>query len=203
MIIFFDLNARHVATLLWVAFPLTVALILSSQCRSSIRRILADTADRRLMLILAGMLSSVMMLTALAVILGRLIIGLFETLPVVSAIFWYLASGGLLIAGLDHSVKLSGLIRSKIQAALIPSAIAALFSVSILPLWQELLLVPTLFAQAWVSQFHSSRFYSRFGTVCLIVSILVLLVAAIHNLFGSPETLSGVDPTVRTTKRPG
>ena len=63
MVSLFDLNARHEAALFWIAVPLILTLIKSSDFRADTRDLLKAVAGRELLLILTVLLISVFTLT--------------------------------------------------------------------------------------------------------------------------------------------
>ena len=135
-----------------------------------------------------GLLIFVVVLSMLAVIAGRFV-GLWETLPVITATTWFLTSGFSLLFSLGQVGDDNGLFRAKIKAVLVPSAlIAVLFNFAILPFWLEFIIFPILFILVGVTIIHSSRPRAGVARFCISVYAAVLIFVAIKGLVESPET---------------
>ena len=184
MIEFLDLNARHEAALIWYGGFLVYISLCSSEVRSSILSLLKRASEGIILGTLTALLLFVIVLTTLAVIVGRAI-GLFEVIPGITATVWFLTSGCSLLFSLDQSENGSGLLRDKIRSVLAPSALcAAMFNVAILPFWWEVALLPILTALVYASIAHSSR-AANWG---LSVYAVGLIFIAIVNLIEAPAT---------------
>ena len=95
-----DLNARHEATLLWLAAMLIIGIAGSAEARRSVCDLLKMLLEPTISLLIVGLLANVIFLTFIAAIVGREV-GLWETLPVVTAIVWALTTGFSLLLHLE------------------------------------------------------------------------------------------------------
>lgn len=139
-------------------------------------------------MIVTGQLIFVVILTILAVIVGRQV-GLWENLPVVTATIWFLTSGFSLLFSLGQAAEDKGLFRGKIKAVLVPSGVvAALCNIAIFPFWLEFLIFPILSAFIAISIIQSSQPSASVARFFLSIYVIVLIFVAAKGLVESPET---------------
>ena len=145
MLDWYDLNARHEATILWVAAVLVVAFATSHRTRGAISSILRTLLRPSITLLIIGLLVNVATLTTAAVVVGRNV-GFWETLPVVTATIWFLTTGFSLLFNLDEFVHTDRAFLRRAGAVLGPSTVVAgVVGVGVLVFWWELFLIPVLF----------------------------------------------------------
>lgn len=184
MIDFYDLNARHEAAFLWIAFFVIATFVESSDFRSSALDLLKTFSEGIILLVLTGLLLFVIVLTILAVIFGKLT-GFWENIPVITAMTWFFTAGFPSLASLSNR----GLIDAKIRAGIaLPAFIAAFFNVAILPFWLEALIFPILVILIGVTIMHSSRPSAGVAKFCLSVYAIVLIFIAAKEILAYPET---------------
>lgn len=184
MVSFFDLNARHEATLFWIAV-LVIILVWSPAMRTSARQLLKSLTVGVVSLVITGLIVLVAILTTLAVIVGRPL-GLLDTLPVITALVWFLTSGFSLLLSIGEMQENRGIILSKVRAVFLPSAlIAAVFGVPVLPLWWEILVAPFLLALVVISIKYASRPSATAANVVLLIYASILIIVAVMELLES------------------
>ena len=184
MVEFLDLNARHEAALIWYSAFLTVAIVGSSDIRSSCLSLLKTLSEGMMLGVVTALLLFVVVLTTLALIVGRTV-GLFEVVPGITATVWFLTSGFTLLFSLDQRESSKGLLRAKIRTVLAPSAFfAALFNVAILPFWWEVALLPVITILVYASIARSSGV----ANLGLLIYAAGLILVVIVDLVESPAS---------------
>ena len=104
--------------------------------------------------------------------------GLWETLPVVTAIVWALTTGFSLLLHLGELLEGDNAFRSRVFRILGPSTVVAeIVGVSVLAFWWELLLIPILFVLV-------IAVYANRSTVLTIVSSALLMAYAVGLISG-------------------
>ncbi len=172
-----DLNARHEATLLWLAAMLIIGIAGSAEARRSVCDLLKMLLEPTISLLIVGLLANVIFLTFIAAIVGREV-GLWETLPVVTAIVWALTTGFSLFLHLGELLEGDNAFRSRVFRILGPSTVVAeIVGVSVLAFWWELLLIPILFVLV-------IAVYANRSTVLTIVSSALLMAYAVGLISG-------------------
>ena len=145
----YDLNARHMATFLWVAAISGFAFVRSAKARSAVLHVLATFLQPSIALVFLGLFANVTIVTTVAVIGGRNV-GFWETLPIVSATIWFLTAGFSLLFHLPEFFGARKEFRRRAVAVLGPSTlITEVVGVSILTFWWELFLMPVLLILAF------------------------------------------------------
>ena len=165
-----DLNARHAASFLWVTVTI-IFVARSADGRRSVYELLktlqATLLKPAISLLMVGLLANVAFLTIIAVIVGRKV-GMWETLPVITAVVWTLTAGLSLLSELGDSLKGDNAFKSRVVALLGPSTvIAEIMGVAILSFWWELLLVPILLVLAIALYANRSTALTNVSTVLL------------------------------------
>ena len=182
-----DLNARHEATFLWVAAIVVLAVVRSADIRRSVYGLLISLLKPAISLLMVGLLANVAFLTVIAVIVGRKV-GLWETLPVVTAMVWAFTTGISLLLHLGERLEGDNVFRSRVVRLLGPSTVVAeIAGVSIQALWWELLLVPVLSVLA-------IAVYANRNTGLTVVSSALLMAYAIGLISGVIVDLANDDP---------
>ena len=166
-----DLNARHVASFLWVTVPIFIFVVMSPNFRRSVfellKTLLATLLEPAISLLMVGLFTNVAFLTFLAVITGRKV-GMWETLPVITAVVWTLTTGLSLLSEFGDSLKGGNAFRSRVVALLGPSTVVAeIMGVAILSLWWELLLIPILLILTFALYANRSTALKNVSTVLL------------------------------------
>ena len=191
----YDLNARHAATFLWVSTILFVLVVKSADVRRSVYGLLTTLLKPVISLPLLGLLAYVAILSTIAVIAGRNW-GLWETPPVVTATLWACTTGVFLFFALGEFLEGDNTFRSRAVALLGPSTIvAAVMGVAILSFWWELILVPVLFVLAFAV--YTNR--SNGLTIVSSVLLLAFAVGSISKVFidwGSPEIMRSLRQSI-------
>ena len=137
-----DLNVRHEATILWGAVLLAIAVAKSPEVRRAIRRLGRTLLEPPISILLSGLFVNAAIISALAVCVGREV-GLWESLPIVTATIWSLTSGVSLLFHLGEFISSSNEFRTRAFGILGPSTIITeTVGIAILSFWLELFLVP-------------------------------------------------------------
>lgn len=188
----YDLNARHEATILWVATVLVVALATSGGVRGAVFRVLRTLLKPSISLLIIGLVANVAMLTMGAVIVGRKV-GFWETPPIVTATIWLLTAGLALLLSISEFVHSSKAFRRRAVAVLGPSTVVAeIVGVGILGFWWELLLIPILFLIVVVVYGTRSAGCTAFSTGILLLYTAGLMLLVVVGLVGDPENWRSV-----------
>ena len=183
-----DLNARHEATFLWVATMLVIAVARSADVRRSVYDLLKMLLKPDISLLIVGLLTNVTVLTTIAVIVGREV-GIWETLPIVTAIVWALTTGFSLLLHLGEFLKGDNAFRKRVVTLLGPSTvIAGIIGVSILAFWWELFLVPILFVLVFAVYANRSTGLTVVSSALLFAYTVGLISGVIIGLVGDLET---------------
>ena len=198
-----DLNARHAATFLWVTAMLILFAVRSEDVRKSVYKLLTTILKPAILLPLAGLIANVAFLTFIAVIVGRRM-GVWETLPVVTASLWAFTTGFSLLLHLGEFLKGDNNFRDRAVAMLGPAAIlAAVMGVAICSFWWELVLVPILFVAGAVLVFLVNANRSSGLTIVFSVLLLVYVGGSILPIFkviigldADPETLRSLKQSI-------
>ena len=141
-----------------------------------------------MLLMITGQLIFVVILTILAVMVGRSL-GFWETLPVITAMTWFLTSGCSLLFAIGQIGDDRGLFREKIRTVLVPSGlVVALFNIAIFPFWLEVLLFPILVILVFISIVCSSQPSAGIAKLCRLVYVIALMFVAVKGLVEYPET---------------
>ena len=179
-----DLNARHEATFLWLGAMLVIAAARSAGARRSAYDLLRMLFQPAISLLIVGLLANVTLLTTIAVVVGRKV-GLWETLPVVTAIVWAFTTGLSLLLHMGDLLKGDNTFGRRVVRLLGPSTVVAeIAGVSILAFWLEFLLVPVLVVLGFAV-------YANRSTGLTTISSAVLLAYAGGLIFGVIVDLVG------------
>ena len=187
-----DFNARHAATFLWGTAILILAVASSADVRRSICEILTILLKPAISLLIVGLLANVVVLTIIAVIVGRKI-GIWETLPVVTAMVWAFTAGVSLLFHLGEFLKGENAFKSRVVALLGPSTVVAeIMGVAILSFWWELFLVPILVVLVSAVYTNRSTGLAIVPTVLLLAYAAGLISKVIIDLVVDPKTLQSL-----------
>ena len=196
-----DLNARHEATLLWLAAMLIIGIAGSAEARRSVCDLLKMLLEPTISLLIVGLLANVIFLTFIAAIVGREV-GLWETLPVVTAIVWALTTGFSLLLHLGelHLGELlegDNAFRSRVFRILGPSTVVAeIVGVSVLAFWWELLLIPILFVLVIAVYANGSTVLTIVSSALLMAYAVGLISGVIIDLVNDPGTWRSVTQAI-------
>ncbi len=183
-----DLNARHEATFLWIAVVLLFVTVASSQIRNSIWDIFESMLEPYIWLPLVGLFANVAALSTLVVILGRGV-GLWETLPIVTAIIWTLTTGFSLLLHIGDFFDNRITFRTKAIQVVVPSTIITeIVSVAIFQLWLEIILLPALFVLTLAMYSKRETGSPIVLTIMLLMYPLGLVSLLIMDFIDDPET---------------
>ena len=186
-----DLNARHEASILWLSAMLVFAAASSPDVRRSAYDLLRMLLQPAISLLIVGLLANVAIVTTITVVAGRKV-GLWETLPIVTATVWAFTAGFSLLLNLGDLLKGDNAFGKRVVRLLGPSTVVAeIVGVSILALWSELLLVPVLVVLGFVV-------YTNRNTGATVISSALLLVYAGGLIFGVVADLVGDPGTWRS-----
>ena len=186
-----DLNARHEATIHWLSAMLVIAAASSPDVRRSAYDLLRMLLQPAISLLIVGLLANVAILTTITVVVGRKV-GLWETLPIVTAIVWAFTAGFSLLLDLGDLLKGDNAFGKRVVRLLGPSTVVAeIVGVSILAFWLELLLVPVLAVLAFVV-------YANRNTGATVISSALLFVYAGGLIFGVIADFVGDSGTWRS-----
>ena len=119
-----DLNARHEATILWLSALLVIAAASSPDVRRSAYDLLRMLLQPAISLLIIGLLANVAILTTITVVVGRKV-GLWETLPIVTAIVWAFTAGSSLLLDLGDLLKGDNTFGKRVVRLLGPSTVVA------------------------------------------------------------------------------
>ncbi len=138
----YDLNARHEATIIWVGGVMIVLFIKSAEVRRSVGHLVKAFLSPFVSLSILGLLLNAAALATGVVILGRMV-GFWETLPIVGVTVWAFTSGLTLLMNIEGFVKNDNEFKSKAMAMLAPATITAeVMGNAIFPFWVEFVLIP-------------------------------------------------------------
>ncbi len=184
MLEWYDLNARHEATVLWLGAMLVFAAARSANVRRSAYSLPKTFLQPAVSLSIVGLLANVAILVTITVVVGRKV-GLWETFPVVTVIVWAFTTGFSLLLHLGDSLKGDNIFGRRVIQLLAPSTvIAEIVSVSILAFWLEFFLVPVLIVLGFAV-------YSKRGTGLATIASLLLLIYVGGLTFGVIADLVG------------
>ena len=160
------------------AVVVDVGVLLADRAEGALSAGIAQGIDEpTISLLIVGLLANVIFLTFIAAIVGREV-GLWETLPVVTAIVWALTTGFSLLLHLGELLEADNAFRSRVFRILGPSTVVAeIVGVSVLAFWWELLLIPILFVLV-------IAVYANRSTVLTIVSSALLMAYAVGLISG-------------------
>ena len=187
MLEWYDLNARHEATLFWVAAVFVLASVRSTEFRTSLLSLLKTLFEPQISLLIFGLFANAAIVTLLAVIVGRAF-GLWETLPVVTATIWSLTSGLSLLLNLETFLESGHEFRKRVITVLGPATVLTeVVAVAILPIWWELLFVPGVTLLALAVATRTTRL-TMVSTGLLLVIVVGLISSVAVDLADAPET---------------
>lgn len=193
MLDWYDLNARHAASLIWASLFVGFFLVKSPDVRRAFAGVVASALNRHLFPVFAGFFVVVGISTFCAVLLGGLA-SYWVTLPVVTAAVWTMGSGIALLVNYDSFVRQEEIFSRVVTRTLLPpAALTALVGASTLSLTFELILIPVVFVIGLLFIIsNSDEKYRSVGSVCAtllflyVVGMIALLikdaVANIDNL---------------------
>ena len=188
MLDWYDLNARHEATILWIAATLFIAIACSAGVRRSAHGLLRMLREPAISLLIVGLLANVALLTFVATALGRKV-GLWETVPVMTSIVWASTTGFSLLLHLGEFLKREDAFKRRVVSLLGPSTvIAGVVGVSILSFWWELLLVPILSALVYAVYASRSAVVTIIASAALVAYAVGLVVGVVIDLTSDPGT---------------
>ena len=177
-----DLNARHEATILWGAVLLAIAVAKSPEVRRAIRRLGRTLLEPPISILLSGLFVNAAIITALAVCMGRKV-GLWETLPIVAASIWSLATGVSLLFHLGDFIRSSSEFRTRAFRILGPSTIATeIVGIAILASWMELVLVPLLLLLTLTALLSRSTGFKVVSASILSIYVVGLMSSVVIDL---------------------
>ena len=191
MIEWYDLNARHEATVLWVGGFVIWAIVTSEAVRESIRHLLSSFIRPILLVPILGLFIIVTGLAAVAVTFGRTV-GLWEICPVVSVAVWGVTSGVGILLNYGNFLQKEGEFRRAAKVLTPAWFITTLMNIATLPIWWEIGLVPVLAILWIIDVYYASRIgyqqVSRVARTLLAVSTIALVSLAIKNIIVDPTT---------------
>ena len=190
-----DLNARDAATFLAVAALLIFSVVKSADVRRSFYGLLTTFLKPAILLPIVGLLAYVAFLTFVAVITGRKL-GLWQTLPIVTATVWAFTTGISLLLNLGEFIETDNVFRSRAVALLGPSTIVAAFmGVAVLSFWGELILIPILSVLVLVVNANRSNCLTIVCSVLLLIYVGGSISMVIFD-WGCPETMRSLKQAI-------
>ncbi len=182
-----DLNARHEATILWGAVLLAIAVAKSPEVRRAIRHLGRTLLEPPISILLSGLFVNAAIITALAVCMGRKV-GLWETLPIVTATFWSLTSGVSLLSYLGEFINSRKEFRTRAFRILGPSTIVSeVVGIAVLSISLELLLVPILLVLTLAALSSRSTGLKVVSTGILLIYVMGLISSVAIDLIKDAE----------------
>lgn len=188
----YDLNARHEATFIWIGGVMIFFFIKSAEVRRSFGHLVKVFLSPFVSLSILGLLLYTAILAAVTVILGRMI-GFWETLPIVAVTVWAFTSGLALLMNVEDFFKNEDEFKSKAMAMLAPATITAeVMGNAIFPLWVELIVMPLIVVFTY-GAYTEEREDTKKGFQCLLsVYGIALLATVAIGLISNPETWKSV-----------
>ena len=172
----------------WGTAVLALAVVRSADVRRSIRDLLRILQKPSISVFMVGMLANATILTSFAVIAGREV-GIWETLPVVTASIWSLITGFALLLNLGRLPKGENAFRSRVVTVLGPSTVVTeVVGVAILAFWRELVLVPVLVLLTLVVYTNRSTGLTNVSRGLLLAYVIGLISSVVVDLVGDPGT---------------
>ena len=188
----YDLNPRHEATILWSAAFLLFVFVASPSIRQSAGGILKLLVQPTILVPIVGLLATIAATTIVGVTIGRKV-GLWDTLPVVTASFWTFTSGFSLLINLQEFYEGNKIFVRKAKAVIgFSAAIVVFINLGVLPFWWEFSLVPFLMVLAILfaagASLKGSRRAANVSKFLLLFYIFALVLLAIVGLVRNPGT---------------
>lgn len=178
MIEFYDLTARHQATLLWLLTGFALASGTKSGIRATLWQIAKTLLHPALLLWFVGLLLTVAIATVVVVWLGR-IVGLWQVPPIVSASSWFLFSGVGLLMNFGKALEGEGVLTRSTGIVSPVMIVTAVMSVSTLPLLAEVLIFPVVFLLSILVAFVSVKEPNGHAHTILVTSLSVYVVLSL------------------------
>ena len=187
MLDWYDLNARHEATILWVGAVLVVSFVTSVEIRKAIATVARTLSKPPISLLIIGLLTNVAILATAAVVIGRNV-GFWETPPIVTVTMWSLTAGFSLLFHMDEFAHSGKAFRKRAVGVLGPSTVVAeVGGVAVLAFWLELILIPLLLLLA-VAVYRSHSTVLRVISTCLLLVYATGLISLVAiELTNAPE----------------
>ena len=186
MLEFYDLNARHTATIIWGTLLIFYAFFSSGEVRRSFLRVLRAILNPSMALVIIGLICNVSIIVALWTGVGRHF-GFWETIPLVTSSFWVAMTGFSLLALLSEIIQRDKALRNRVMSTVAPATIlAGVLGFAILPFWCELIMTPTvsLVAIAWHRQERIGK--SQVPKITLLICVAGLISWAMVDLVRHP-----------------
>ena len=188
----YDLNARHEATVFWLGAVLIFGVIKSTDVRHSVVHLVKTFLSPFVSLSILGLLLNAIALSTAIVVLGRKV-GLWETLPVVAATVWAFSSGIALLMNIEGFMKNDGEFRSKAISMLAPATITAeVLGNAIFPIWVELIVTPLIVVFAYGAYTEDSQDTKKGFQILLSAYGFALLATLAYGLIDNPGSWESV-----------
>ena len=201
---FYDLNARHIAILLWTAVFLAFCLFKSpTRIWKCVLGLITAFAEPMVLLVITGLVS-VVLIVIVATEALKWVVGVAEPVPLVATTFWFFSSGFSLLLNLGRFYEGgTAFLRKAVEVFGPAGAVTALVEFSILPLWWELSFFPILTVLFLISEWGYSLGVSKtdarpaviIAKVLLIVYLVALITLAAKGLFQNPNSWGGLVQT--------
>ena len=190
MVDFYDLNARHAATLLWSGGTVSVLIVTSAAVRRSIVSILGLLVHLGLSLWLLGLFVMAVATAVVVVAVGKKF-GLWEVIPLMMVGTWYVTSGLSLLGRFGDFLRKEEELRKALKVLSPALAASTLMGAAILPFWGEIVLFPSIVLLGVVMALQQSKdtenaLYRPVLTVLLAYTV-ISIVLAVTNLVGDPS----------------
>ena len=190
MVEWYDLNARHEATILWVAALGMFAIVRSPNIRKSTLDIAKSLLSPTIFGLTLGMFLVAVGLAASAVLLGRFI-DLWAVIPVVTVSIWGTSSGMGLLMNFGEISKPGGGLRAAKRILTPATILATLTNIAIFSIWWEIAILPVIAILSIVYFYCESREEEqnlhRLAGVLLTLYSLLLVALAVKGLVDAPS----------------
>ena len=172
----YDLNARHAASFIWLSLFLLFFVVTSPDVRRALSGVLAAALNKQQLPVFTGLFVVAGASTFCAVVLGTWV-SYWVVLPVVTAVVWTAGSGVALLMNYDSFLRREETFAKTIGRIVVPPAIvAALVGGSTLSFTLEMILVPVIAVVGILHIFsRSDDQYQSVGTFTAVLLVLYVL----------------------------
>ena len=166
---------------------MVIVMVRSSDFRTSARSLAQSLLGPSILMPILGLIAYVTLLTVLGVTSGQ-IVGLWKTLPVVTAMLWLLTTGFSLLLHFGDFLRTDNEFRARAIAVLVPSTILTqVAGVAILDFVWELLVVPVLVILAYAAHANHTPSLTNFSRGLLSLYALALISSVAIMVFVNPK----------------
>ncbi|MDE2669692.1 MAG: DUF2511 domain-containing protein [Chloroflexota bacterium] len=169
----YDLNARHVASFIWLGLFLLFFVVASPDVRRGLGAVMTSALSKQLLPVFSGLLVVAGVGTFVGVVLGSWA-SYWVALPIVTAAVWTTGSGVGLLTNYDGFLRKEETFAKTVRRIVVPPAVvAALVGASTLSFTLEMILVPVV---AVIGLLHAfSRTDQQYRPVEILTAVLLVL----------------------------